>query len=185
MDRAGVVEIVFDADGRPDAVRLRPDWRGAVGVGGLAAAVREAWSAAVLDRLGAWATATADPDPVVEAPADDVAARRRAAREDTNDGPPPAGTNAGTAESALPAALVGAAAGRDPSGRVVAEISGGELTALRVDEGWARVADEVEIGAAVLAALVEAFGVGSVDGATRSVAGATADTGATRDGVRA
>ncbi|MCW6010291.1 hypothetical protein K1W54_37945 [Micromonospora sp. CPCC 205371] len=207
VDRSGLVEIMLDGDGRPAKVRLRPGWRGAIGVGGLPVAVREAWFAAVLDRLAAWATAATDPAPAAGAPSDDAAPRRRAARGVTNRGglsqaaPVRAGADGtvgglmqpaasmrtdadgdfggltlpaahlrevadgGAGGLTLSAALVGEVAGRDPGGRVVVEISRGELTALRVDEGWARVADEMEIEAAVLAALVDALGGGSADGA--------------------
>jgi hypothetical protein len=63
--------------------------------------------------------------------------------------------------SPLPAGLVGEAAGSDPGGRVAVEIRRGEVVALRVDEGWARVADERELGAVVRAALAAALGSGS------------------------
>ncbi|MEH1130266.1 hypothetical protein [Micromonospora sp. CPCC 206061] len=154
VDPSGAVEVMLGPDGWPDGVRLRPEWRGAVGPGGLAGAVREAWSAAALDRLGAWAAAATDPDGAACTQAEDGAPRGQAAHEGV-DGPSP-----------LPAALVGQAAGRDPGGRVTVEVSGGELVALCVDEGWARLADDREIGAVVRAALAEAFSEasGAVDG---------------------
>lgn len=80
VDRSGAVEVVLDADGRPAEVWLRSDWRGAVGPGGLPAAVRDAWSAAALDRLATWVATATDPGAATCTPASDVAQRGHAGR---------------------------------------------------------------------------------------------------------
>lgn len=132
VDPNGAVEIVLDGDGRPVDVRLRPGWRGAVEPDGLAIAVREAWAAAVLDRLAAWVAAATDPITPARPPGDG---------EPTRSGAPASG----------------ASGGRGLSGRVVVEVSGGEVARLWIDDGWLGSAGDAEVEAAVRAALVDAF----------------------------
>lgn len=54
-DEAGVVEVTIDASGAPARVRLARDWHQVVAVSGLGPAVLTALSAAVTQRLAAWA----------------------------------------------------------------------------------------------------------------------------------
>lgn len=47
--------------------------------------------------------------------------------------------------------------GRDPAGHVTATLTGDQLTALQLDEGWSARAGGDEIGVAVTAAIAEAY----------------------------
>lgn len=59
-DSSGAVEITISADGVPVDVRLRQDWRDALGATGLGAAIVAASTAAVTARLTAWGAAMAE-----------------------------------------------------------------------------------------------------------------------------
>jgi DNA-binding protein YbaB len=163
-DSAGVVEITIGSDGAPTRVRLDSGWRQVVGITGLGAAVIAALTAAVTERLSAWAggmapagdgrPAALDTEPYRHAELGDPSSRQSAlALRDlmalVDDVTARLPEVAQAAEAATTASVTATNGGRTVRVTTV----GGMVSAVDFDEQWLRSADHQRIEQAIQEAL--------------------------------
>ncbi|MEV8506288.1 YbaB/EbfC family nucleoid-associated protein [Actinoplanes sp. NPDC051475] len=166
-DRAGMVTIAIEADGKPVDVTLRPEWRDKLSASQLPEAITEAYTNAVTARLSAWAEGMAQPSSG-EAEAVEPEWQSRVELGDPSSRQSTAAIRdlvdlLNEVDSRMPdfAASVEASATRSITGENVSRtvrvtMTGGALAAVSIDSEWLRTSQHDRIADAVAEALAAA-----------------------------
>ncbi|MFI7540159.1 hypothetical protein [Actinoplanes sp. NPDC049599] len=163
-DPSEQVRVLLAALGRIASVEVEPQWRSRISPGELGAAVLAAYQEAGRRRVETWAAeigrpdtgtqAAHEPHPQVTVPAG--AASPESIRrlwyllQDATDRLDDVVRDAQARSRAV-------TSGRDPGGHVTVSLTGGELTALTLDEEWAAKADGRAVGTALTRAVADGY----------------------------